>query len=227
MQYTSNYHLSKPDSDDIINPNSRVGYNDNFDTLDTTVKSVSDKANANEGNITTLQGDVTTLQGNVADLSAKTGDDIPFESGSADSISDKISILDNKFVGVESRTLLWTNPNPSSSFAKQDLIVTGLSQYDYIEIETCPTSYSPLGDERTLYTRIPPDCNSILSYISPAQSGTKLLFIARPVHFDKTPNTIHFANCYYKYNDGITTPPSNTDIYLKPYKIYGIKKVVS
>lgn len=89
MQYTSNYHLSKPDSDDIINPNSRTGYNGNFDTLDTNLKSVSNKANANESNIANLQGDV-------ADLDAKTGEDIPFESGSADSISDKITILSDK-----------------------------------------------------------------------------------------------------------------------------------
>ena len=81
MQYTSNYHLSKPDSDDIINPTSRTGYNGNFDTLDTNLKSVSNKANANESNI--------------AELQAQTGEDIPFESGSADSISDKITNLDN------------------------------------------------------------------------------------------------------------------------------------
>lgn len=81
MQYTPNYNLSKPEADDIINPASRSGYNGNFDTLDTNLKLVSDKADTNESNIANLQ--------------TKTGEDIPFESGSADSISDKITNLDN------------------------------------------------------------------------------------------------------------------------------------
>ena len=109
MEYTPNYHLSKPDSNDRINPNSRNGYNDNFDTLDTTLKSVSDKANANEGDITDIQGDI-------ADINAKTGDDIPFESGSADSISDKIAILYNLVVPVGSVLCFANNTNPNDIY---------------------------------------------------------------------------------------------------------------
>lgn len=43
MQYTSNYHLSKPDSDDIVNPNSRTGYNSNFTDIDTLLKNIESR----------------------------------------------------------------------------------------------------------------------------------------------------------------------------------------
>ena len=102
MQYTSNYNLAKPDGNDIINPTSRTGYNGNFDTLDTNLKSVSNKANANESNIANLQ--------------AQTGEDIPFESGSTDSISDKITILYNLIVPVGSVLCFTNDTNPNDIY---------------------------------------------------------------------------------------------------------------
>jgi len=50
---TTNYNLTKPAGTDYATP---TPFNDNMDILDTALKAVSDKANANEGNITTLSG---------------------------------------------------------------------------------------------------------------------------------------------------------------------------
>ena len=58
MNYTTNYNLKKPGYNDTAD----VGdLNDNFDVIDTTMKSISDHAGANSGNISTLMSQVGSL----------------------------------------------------------------------------------------------------------------------------------------------------------------------
>lgn len=206
MQYTSNYHLSKPENDDIINPNSRTGYNGNFDTIDTNLKSVSNKANTNENNIATLQSDVI-------DLNAKTGDDIPFESGSADSISDKITDLYSKLVGVESKTLLWTNASPSSSFAGQTVSLD-FDAYEKVEVVFYRSSVT-FG---ALFLKLLKDTTSapILTFYDNKMAG-------RWVNFTSSSITFGDGKIFTSYNQN----PTNDNSQLIPFKIYGIKKVVA
>ena len=65
---TTNYNLTKPAGTDYASP---TPFNDNMDILDSALKAVSDKADANEGNITTLSSDkmglvVSAVTGNIA-----------------------------------------------------------------------------------------------------------------------------------------------------------------
>ena len=83
MQYTQNYNFDLPEENDEMETATRTALDDNFTDLDTLLKDIED---------------------DISDLGAKTGNDIPFESGSADSISDKINILSN-FVGDLSNLL--------------------------------------------------------------------------------------------------------------------------
>ena len=66
--YTTNYNLTKPAGTDYASP---TPFNDNMDILDTTIKAISDKADTNEGNITTLSSGkmsvvVSATTGNIA-----------------------------------------------------------------------------------------------------------------------------------------------------------------
>lgn len=102
MQYTSNYNLAKPDANDQINPLSREAYNDNFTNLDTLLKDIDN--------------DIDDVREDISDVNAKTGDDIPFERESPESISDKITILYNLLVPVGSVLCFTNDANPNDIY---------------------------------------------------------------------------------------------------------------
>ena len=75
MATTTNYNLKKPAGTDYAFP---TPFNDNMDTLDTVVKAISDKADANEGNISTLSSGKMSVvagatNGNIAVFNANGG----------------------------------------------------------------------------------------------------------------------------------------------------------
>lgn len=102
MQYTPNYNFDLPEANDDLETASRISLDDNFTDLDTLLKDIED--------------DIDDVQDGISVLAAKTGDDIPFESGSADSISDKIAILYNLIVPIGSVLCFTNNTNPNDIY---------------------------------------------------------------------------------------------------------------
>lgn len=102
--------------------------------------------------------------------------------------------------------LLWTNPNPSSSFAAQTITVDGLQDYDFILIVTT------YGFETFTIPTINGTSGSIIG-LKVSQLGARTVTIGE--------NTISFgAALFYSYST--TTNVTNND-HMKPTKILGIK----
>ena len=108
----------------------------------------------------------------------------------------------------EYRKLLWTNPNPSSSFAAQT-VSTDLSDYDEVEVICKPysadasyfTSRVKVGNRGMLYSQT--------GYGSPVRIyGTQRNF---------TPTSTGVA-----FGDGLDFSASVSNAYCVPYQIYGI-----
>lgn len=111
MQHTQNYNFDLPEANDDLETATRTALDDNFTDLDTLLKDIED--------------DIDDIQDDISDLDAKTGDDIPFESGSADSISDKITILSNNvddlsvdYIVEQGTSGIWTYEKWASGKAK-------------------------------------------------------------------------------------------------------------
>lgn len=103
MQYTPNYNFDLPEENDEMETATRTALNDNFSDLDTLLKDVED--------------DIDDVQNDISDLNAKTGDDIPFENESPESISDKITILYNLIVPVGSVLCFTNDTNPNDIYS--------------------------------------------------------------------------------------------------------------
>lgn len=111
MQYTPNYNFDLPEENDEMETATRTALDDNFTDLDTLLKDIED--------------DIDDIQGDISDLDAKTGDDIPFESGSQDSISDKITNLDNS-VGTKpsgETDTLWDKIGILSNYSTTEQVI--------------------------------------------------------------------------------------------------------
>lgn len=119
MEYTSNYHLSKPDSDDIINPNSRAGYNGNFDTIDTNLKSVSNVANTNASDITELKSRPIARAENFLDIDRYTMRTI---NGTASTVSNGILNLNGTSTAGHDMCNVTNSPSTSKGFKVGDVV---------------------------------------------------------------------------------------------------------
>ena len=53
-----------------------------------------------------------------------------------DKLKETLTNILSYLLKVERRTLLWTNPNPTASFAAQTITIPDISQYNYLEIDT-------------------------------------------------------------------------------------------
>ena len=104
--------------------------------------------------------------------------------------------------GSEYRTLLWTNPSPTSSFAAQTVSID-VADYDAVSVEfSGEASHTTMCERGISYYTLRPAYAAIPSYRASSLPAT---------------NGVYFDDC--RKNSGSTI--DNTQ--LVPYKIYGIK----
>lgn len=123
---------------------------------------------------------------------------------------------------METRTLLWTNPSPNSSFTAKDVALSGAyNTYEYLEVE-----YKSINTENTDYGA------KILERTS-CHAGTVVSVVAynnawylrhRARWWNSAATGMHFDSAFY---NNLVTPSSNgqNDAVLVPYRIWGIKKL--
>ena len=123
-------------------------------------------------------------------------------------------------VGVETRTLLWTNASPTSEFANQTLSLS-LSEYDAVEIECCyGSSYTNVvetGIYKKSYTQQYMTCHGDIK-----TNNTGFYISQRLVTV--TASGITFGKGTYK-NISAAAKGAEGNNYCVPLKIYGIKGV--
>lgn len=124
--------------------------------------------------------------------------------------------------GVETKTLLWTNANPTSAFAAQTLDssdgIPDLSGYDAVEIVSRFTT-SNIGqtvDKCEVGSRV-----FVEKFFNATSTSAHATIMHRQVDFSS--NSVTFADAKSKVTDENTSTTKNS--YLIPYKIYGIKVV--
>lgn len=128
-------------------------------------------------------------------------------------------------VGVETKTLLWTNATPTNSFANQTLDssdgIPDLSGYDAVEIEYCyGSSYTNVvetGIYKKSYTKQYMTCHGDIK-----TDNTGFYISQRLVTV--TASGITFGNGTYK-NISAAAKGAANNVYCVPLKIYGIKGV--
>lgn len=116
---------------------------------------------------------------------------------------------------TELRTLLWTNPNPNSDFAPQDIILSS-ANYDELVVYF---NYSN-GANTYFCSRAEKATNFYLQYALPTGQGVSVR--NRPITFvpDGTAKKYHFGDC----SAGVgSTASSVVNAYCIPLRIYGIK----
>lgn len=113
--------------------------------------------------------------------------------------------------GVETKTLLWTNASPTSSFAKQTISLN-LSGYDFVEIQFSQNQEAPI---RTNFVR---------AKVGDTQPSRCLMYYNYLYTRDFTVKTtgVDFAVASLSSRTGTMADNNNVVI---PYKIYGIKGV--
>ena len=123
-------------------------------------------------------------------------------------------------VGVETRTLLWTNASPTSEFASQTLSLS-LSEYDAVEIECCyGSSYTNVvetGIYKKSYTQQYMTCHGDIK-----TNNTGFYISQRLVTV--TASGITFGKGTYK-NISAAAKGAESNNHCIPLKIYGIKGV--
>ena len=126
-------------------------------------------------------------------------------------------------VGVETRTLLWTNASPTSVFAAQTLDssdgIPDLSGYDSVEI-VC--RYSTTSDARTRYVCDVGSSSSMYWFYYTATDGKYTGVRSRNVVSVSTTG-VTFYTCMGKPVNSSTS--TTNDGYIIPIEIYGIKGV--
>lgn len=128
-------------------------------------------------------------------------------------------------VGVETRTLLWTNATPTSSFANQTLDssdgIPDLSGYDAVEIEYCyGSSYTNVvetGIYKKSYTQQYMTCHGDI------KTNNTIFYLSQRL-VKVTASGITFGNGTYK-NISAAVNGAASNAYCVPLKIYGIKGV--
>ena len=145
---------------------------------------------------------------------------LPISSGGTGATTAAAARANLGLVGVETRTLLWTNASPTSEFANQTLSLS-LSEYDAVEIECCyGSSYTNIvetGIYKKSYTKQYMTCHGDIK-----TNNTGFYISQRLVTV--TASGITFGKGMYKNVSGaVKGAEGNT--YCVPLKIYGIKGV--
>ena len=126
-------------------------------------------------------------------------------------------------VGVETRTLLWTNASPTSEFAAQTLDssdgIPDLSGYDSVEI-VC--RYSTTDDTRIRYICDVGNSASMYWFYRTATNGYYMGVRSR-TNMSASTTGITFDTCMGKPVNSSTS--TTNDGYIIPIEIYGIKGV--
>lgn len=119
---------------------------------------------------------------------------------------------------LPTRTLLWTNPNPSAVFTAQTMSLSGAYYvYDFLEIEYLATQSQDVVTGTKKIERFPCKSSSVVSMV---MYTTGWVLLHRATWWET--NGFHFDHAYY---NSLLTPSSNGqgNDNLIPYKIYGIK----
>ena len=126
-------------------------------------------------------------------------------------ITSKFSALNTLLNDVPHYTLLWTNPNPTSSFSVQTISLD-LSKYDAVEVVA---SYYKDNNRRTssrIFTKDGTECSLIVNGLP--------YFLCRELIVKDT--GLEFGNGY-SYGTYASWSRSVDNNVCIPYKIYGIK----
>ena len=138
------------------------------------------------------------------------------------SVNSKTStvVLDADDVGAMSEwVLLWTNASPTSEFAAQTVSLD-LAEYDAVLI----TFYGNTSSEHTAISSLMTVGDHVNCYINTGLGSMALTLYTRS--FDITTSGIDFGDCSQKaYNSTSASTTNNNDVI--PYKIYGIKGVIT
>ena len=136
------------------------------------------------------------------------GGDIDVTDMTEQEVEEFVENLNGQAKSGEYRKLLWTNPNPTSLFAAQNISLD-LSDYDDIEIISKKTA----SESYYFYTKISIGSTASCDFI---QGG---------VIFDRTVNVlttqVEFSGAQYLTPSATVITADNTRVV--PYKIYGIK----
>ena len=119
----------------------------------------------------------------------------------------------------DKRTLLWTNSDPSSVFAPQDVAISAAYNiYDFLEIEYVATTSQDTTTGYKMVNRFPCKASAVASMVM----YTNAWYILHRSNW-WTANGLHFD---YGYYNSMTNPATNGqgNDNLIPYKIYGLKK---
>ena len=126
-------------------------------------------------------------------------------------ISSKFSALNTLLNDVPHYTLLWTNPNPTSSFSAQTISLD-LSKYDAVEVV-----FNQHKQNLTLVTQ-----KIRIRGVANTCGNTNFgYFVSRNLTFKDGGVTFTNGLYYGKYNTYSSLATDND--FLIPYKIYGIK----
>lgn len=124
----------------------------------------------------------------------------------------------------EYKTLLWTNPNPNSSFTAKNVTITGAwNKYDYIEVMYKNNSADDNDMGFKIFDKTPCHSGTCASMVQWASSSSRWEIIHRARWWSSDHTAIYFDSSYWN-----TLPPASgasgqADGNLVPYKIYGIK----
>lgn len=132
--------------------------------------------------------------------------------------NDLRSVLDDV---LPTRTLLWTNPNPSaSSFGPQNISLSGAwDTYDYIETLYLASYTANIDVGQQVMERTPCHAETTVSYVTYSNNRWEIWHRGR--WWNAAHTAIHFADAYY---DAIGASGSGVwNGNMIPYKIYGIK----
>ena len=121
-------------------------------------------------------------------------------------------------------TLLWENPNPTSSFAAQTLSNIDTTNYDFILVET---KFNATGDASYKNTNtVGKNTDYTIVMFNGAQANNSTLHKhskSRVVNI--TDSSIAFGNCYSRqWNDTSSNAGTISNEYVIPLKIYGISR---
>lgn len=71
MQYTTNYNYSLPESDDVLETASRVGYNNNFSDIDTQIKDANDDIDSIGEEVDTISTQIGAIDTQIGELDTR------------------------------------------------------------------------------------------------------------------------------------------------------------
>ena len=133
------------------------------------------------------------------------------------SIKDLLAKMLVSLKGCEGRTLLWSNSDPTASFANQTISLD-LSDYDICEVFFFESSN--VGRRYSMSTRIPKGSTGIMRNLSTPASGSVCSVIQRSVQV--ATNGVDFGTGQYRGVTATSAMSTANDVFV-PLSIYGIK----